>query len=86
MSGLLERADYGQFLLVSHLNYTLTYFAEHSETFSHDAATGYLERDRIRPETLGQRAKRASVVSANGYLLFDNYLKQQLRSPSLKFL
>jgi len=39
----VTRLDYCQFLLVTQTNYTLTYFAEHSEKFSHDAVKRYLE-------------------------------------------
>ena len=30
------RLDYLQYLLSSHINYTLTNFAEHTDAFSHD--------------------------------------------------
>jgi hypothetical protein len=33
----VTRLDYCQFLLVSQTNYTLTYFADHSAGFTHDA-------------------------------------------------
>ena len=33
----MTRLDYGQFLLSSQVNYTLTYFADHSEKYTHDS-------------------------------------------------
>jgi hypothetical protein len=35
----MARPDYCPFLLVSQINYPLTYFADHDHTFSHDAVT-----------------------------------------------
>lgn len=72
MGGLVSRKDYCQFLLVSQVNYTSTYFAQHGEGFSHDAATRYLRRDRIRPEAIWEEAKGVIELSANGYLVFDD--------------
>jgi hypothetical protein len=57
---------------VSQTNYTLTYFARHSGRFSHDAATRYLVRDRIRPSTLFAHVAEDLVRSAQGYLVFDD--------------
>ena len=36
------RVDYCQYLLSTPINYTLTHFADHSETFSHDQINRYL--------------------------------------------
>jgi DDE superfamily endonuclease len=72
MSGLVNRNDYCQFLLVSQTNYTLTYFAKHSQRFSHDAPTRYLKRDRIQPNQIWQQSKQEIVISPNGYLIFDD--------------
>ncbi|MDD5461972.1 MAG: hypothetical protein PHG00_10145 [Methylococcales bacterium] len=43
----MTRLDYCQFLPASRINYTLTYFADHDHTFSHDAINGYLRRERM---------------------------------------
>ncbi|MGL4611168.1 MAG: IS701 family transposase [Trueperaceae bacterium] len=72
MKGLVKRGDYCQFLLVSQVNYTLTYFADHARGFSHDAATRYLGRDRVRPSEVWRHVKGELVLSANGYLIFDD--------------
>ena len=37
MKDPVTRLDYCQYLLVTQINYTLTYFADHCEKFSHDA-------------------------------------------------
>jgi hypothetical protein len=43
----VARLDYCQILLVSQTNYTMTYLAEHSTGFSHDAVKQYLEEDKL---------------------------------------
>ena len=52
MASSITRLDYCQFLLSSQINYTLTYFAEHSRRFSHDLANRYLAGERITPRLL----------------------------------
>ena len=58
------RVDYCQYLLSTPLNYTLTHFADHSETFSfHDQINRYLANDRdslhwtASEQTSGKRVK-----------------------------
>ena len=53
------RVDYCQYLLSTPLNYTLTHFGDHSESFSHDQINRYLAKDRLTPEAgLGARCLR----------------------------
>ena len=50
------RLDYCQYLLSTPINYTLTHFADHSETFSHDQINRYLAGTRLPPAVcLGKR-------------------------------
>ena len=44
------RIDYCQYLLSTPMNYTLTPFAEHSESFSHDQINWYFPKDRLTPK------------------------------------
>lgn len=68
----VTRLDYCQFLLVSQINYTLTYFADHSEQFSHDAAKRYLEGDKLTARMVWENVKEQVITSPNGYLAFDD--------------
>jgi len=68
----VTRLDYCQFLLVTQTNYTLTYFAEHSEKFSHDAVKRYLEGEKITARMVWENVKGQVVTSPNGYLAFDD--------------
>lgn len=68
----ITRLDYCQFLLSSQINYTLTYFAEHTERFSHDAANRYLRGERITSRLVGENVREQVKPSLHGYLLFDD--------------
>ncbi len=68
----VTRLDYCQFLLVSQTNYTLTYFAEHSPGFSHDAVKRYLEEDKLTARIVGENVRGQVVRSGQGYLAFDD--------------
>lgn len=68
----VTRLDYCQFLLVSQTNYTLTYFADHSQGFSHDGVKRYLEGEKITARLVWENVKSQVVSSAQGYLAFDD--------------
>jgi hypothetical protein len=86
MSGLVKRADYCQFLMVSQVNYTATYFAEHLGKFSHDAATRYLGRDSVRPSAVWEQAKGDIVFSPQGCLVFDDSVLDKNHSREIEMV
>jgi hypothetical protein len=64
--------DYCQFLLVSQVNYTQTYFADHSEQYSHDRLNRHMRSIKLRPYELRQAVRKEIVLSDKGYILFDD--------------
>ena len=68
----ITRLDYCQFLLSSQINYTLTYFADHSQQYSHDRINRYLREDKLTPRLLWEQAQGDIIRSAAGFLLFDD--------------
>lgn len=68
----VTRLDYCQFLLVSQTNYTLTYFADHSPGFSHDAVKRYLEEEKLTARMVWESVRGQVVKSEQGYLAFDD--------------
>lgn len=72
MSQPVTRLDYCQYLLSSQINYTVTYFAEHTEKFSHDAVNRYLAGDQIRPRLVWENVKGQVVQTPDGYVIFDD--------------
>lgn len=68
----VTRVDYCQYLLVSHINYTLTNFAEHSEKFSHDALNRYLDGEKLSPKLVWENVQNQVVQTPKGFLVFDD--------------
>jgi hypothetical protein len=68
----ITRLDYCQFLLSSQINYTLTYFADHHQGFSHDLINQYLRREKMTPRLLWDNMQDEIIYSPNGYILFDD--------------
>ena len=68
----LTHWDYCQFLLVSQVNYTQTYFADHSEQYSHDRINRYMRNTKLTPRELREAVRQELVLSENGYILFDD--------------
>ena len=66
------RIDYCQFLLSSHINFSLTYHAEHHAHFSHDALNRYLRGEKITSRLIWEIVRSQVVRSAAGYLVFDD--------------
>jgi hypothetical protein len=72
MSKQVTRRDYCQYLLVTQINYTLTYFADHTEQFSHDAVNRYLRREKIPPRLLWENVRGQVVATPTGFVVFDD--------------
>ena len=68
----VTRLAYCQYLLVSQINYTLTNFADHCDSFSHDAINRYLRGERITPRLIWDNVRGQLVPTPQGYLLFDD--------------
>ena len=71
------RVDYCQYLLSTPLNYTLTHFADHSESFSHDQINRYLAKDRLTPRQVWEHVGPDVVQTRQGYILFEDTLVEK---------
>jgi hypothetical protein len=65
-------ADYCQFLLAGWQNCTQTYFADHTEKWSHDQLNRLLNSDRIPARELWRSVRNDIDFDEDGYLLFDD--------------
>ena len=65
-------SDYCQFLLASFHNFTQTYFADHTDRWSHDQLNRLLREERISAGDLWQSVKNDVVFDPDGYLIFDD--------------
>lgn len=76
--------DYCQFLLASPNNFTLTYFAEHSEKFSHDQINRYLSEKKFTPAFLWEHVKKDIILSDEGYIIFDDEVLDKRDSQKIE--
>ncbi len=81
-----HRLDYCQFLLSSQINYTQTYFADHSERYSHDSINRFLRLDKLTPSLLWANVKDDCVASEQGYLLFDDMVLDKSHSRQARLV
>jgi len=84
MKKQLSHIDYCQFLLASQVNYTQTYFAEHSEQFSHDRINRLMREAKLTPQELRQMVRSELVLSENGYILFDDTVLDKSHSFAIE--
>ena len=75
-----HRLEYCQFLLSSQINFTQTYFAEHSEHYSHDQMNRFLRQDKITPRLVWEQVKDDILLSEQGYVLFDDVVLDKRHS------
>lgn len=68
----VTRLSYCQFLLSTQTNYTLTYFAEHAESLSHDAVNRYLRDEKLTSRLIWENVRADIIPSAQGYVAFDD--------------
>ncbi len=80
----VTRVDYSEFLLSSQINYTLTYFAEHSENLSHDRIKRYLEEEKLSPALLWEHIHPSIEFSPNGRLIFDDTVLDKKHSKKIE--
>ena len=80
----LTHWDYCQFLLVSQVNYTQTYFAEHREEFSHDQMNRLMRENKLTPQELRQMVRAELILSENGYILFDDTVLDKRHSFAIE--
>jgi hypothetical protein len=81
-----HQLDYGQFLISSQINYTQTYLADHSTSYSHDSMNRFLRFDTLPPRTLWQNLRDDVVQSEQGYLLFDDVVLDKRHSRKARLV
>ena len=77
-------ADYCQFLLAGWQNFTQTYFADHSDNYSHDQLNRLLNTERIPARELWRSVRNDIEFDADGYLLFDDTVISKLYSKKIQ--
>ena len=80
----ISRQEYCQFLTVSQKNYSLTYFAEHANKYSHDVINRFLQRDKYSPSLLWEHVKADIVFSENGFVIFDDTVLEKRNTKKIE--
>jgi hypothetical protein len=73
-------------LLSSQLNYTLTYFADHVDEWSHDMISLYLRGDRIPPRLVWENVQPDVVLSSQGSVVFDDTVVDKQYSSQIELV
>lgn len=81
-----HRLDYCQFLISSQINYTQTYMADHSNSYSHDSMNRFLRVDKLTPKTLWKNVRDDVVLSEQGYVLFDDVVLDKRHSREARLV
>lgn len=68
----VSRERYCEFLASTQINWTQTYFADHTDEFMHDAVQRYLQGDRVTAGEVWTQVRPHLKLSPNGFILFDD--------------
>lgn len=79
----MTRLDYAQFLLAAQRNYTLTYFADHHDSLSHDAINRFMSSDKLTPRLVWDNVKDEIDAHESGYLIFDDTVLDKRHSKHI---
>lgn len=81
-----KRRDYCQFLLVTQINYTQTYLADHHPYFSHDAVNRYLRDDNVGQSAVWSAIKNTINYSQDACLVFDDSVLDKRYSSNIEMV
>jgi hypothetical protein len=81
-----KRRDYCQFLLVTQINYTQTYLADHHPYFSHDAINRYLQDDNVGQSAVWTSVRNTINNSQNACLVFDDSVLDKRYSSKIEMV
>lgn len=76
--------DYSQFLLLSQINFTQTYYAEHSEDVSHDALNRYMREESLPPRILWEHVREDIVQCDDACIIFDDTIVDKNYSKAIE--
>ena len=80
------RLDYCQFLLSTQINFTNTYYADHSIEFSHDAINRLLKNSKMTSAMIWEHVKGDITPSAHGCIIFDDSVLDKNHSHSIEMV
>ena len=78
-------SDYCQFLLASFTNFTQTYFADHTDKWSHGQLNRFLRKENITSSELWTSVKD-DITYDEGYLIFDDVVLPKPHAKAIEVL
>lgn len=78
------KLDYCQYLLSSHINYTLTNMADHLKSFSHDTINRYLKGEKLTPRLLFEQVEPLLESDPKACLIFDDTVLEKSFGPKIE--
>jgi hypothetical protein len=80
------RLDYCQFLVASQVNYTMRYFANQSEAWSHDAVKRYLMAEHLSGKEVWEHTRGLIETSEQGYVILDDFVLDKDYSQDIELV
>jgi Transposase DDE domain len=80
------RLDYCQFLLSTQINFTNTYYADHSRGFSHDAVNRLLKNSKMTSALIWEHVEGDITPSPHGCIVFDDSVLDKNHSHSIEMV
>ena len=80
------RIDYCQFLLSTQINFTNTYYADHSREFSHDAVNRLLANSKMTSAMIWEHVEGDITPSAHGCIVFDDSVLDKNHSHRIEMV
>ena len=84
-----DKLDYCQYLLGSHVNYTITNLSEHYNNLSHDHINRYLRKEKFLPSSIWDMVKnfiKFPECAQCGYILFDDTVLDKRYSNNIELV
>ena len=80
------RIDYCQFLLSTQINFTNTYYADHSRLFSHDSINRFLNNSKMTSALIWEHVEGDITPSPRGCIVFDDSVLDKNHSHSIEMV
>ncbi len=81
-----KRIDYCQFLLSTQINFTNTYYADHSRLFSHDSINRFLNNSKMTSALIWEHVEGDIAPSPHGCIVFDDSVLDKNHSHSIELV
>lgn len=80
------RPDYCQFLLSTQINFTNTYYADHSRGLSHDSINRFLNNSKMTSALIWEHVEGDITSSSRGCIVFDDSVLDKNHSHSIELV